>query len=307
MSFQLIDVDPSDRRAWLAARRTGIGSSDAAAILGVSNFASALGVYTSKLGLDIEESDEQGGEETEPQRWGKIMEPHIAEEFSRKTNRVVSRENLFVRSGRIPFMTSTLDAFQYSDDRPNRRGVLEIKTAGWGASNWEEGVPIGVRVQIQHQLATTGFQWGSAAVLMRGQKLLYCDVERDDKFIDEVLIPAEADFWMRVQERRPVDPDGSASAREAIKLLYPTHDTKSVVLSGDLIDLDMEREELRAKIKEMEHRVEFIDQRIKMEIADHEQGVLANGVVYTHKKQDRKEHIVKASTFRKLHRIDPSI
>lgn len=286
----------SDRAEWLEARRSGIGSSDAAAVLGASPFASPLSVYTDKLG----ETGEQ--EETEAMRWGTLLEPVVIAEFGKVTGRPVLRDGDLVRSNDHPFMLATCDASQTKERWSGVPGVLEIKTSGFG--NWEDGIPRHVWVQIQHQMAVTGKTWGSVAVLLGGNRLKWADVERDDKFIAETLIPELADFWQRVQDRRPPKPDGSESAREALKALYPDDDGSTVQLPGDLIDLDREREALRLQRKDMDARLELIDQEIKAAIGGASAGVLASGVTYTHKLQHRKETVLAATSFRVLRRTE---
>ena len=94
------------REGWLQLRRRGIGSSDSPAILGLSPFASPLSVYVDKLGL----SDER--EQTEQQKWGLILEPHIVEEFARETGRTAEHRNDLLRSKSHPFMQATCDAVE---------------------------------------------------------------------------------------------------------------------------------------------------------------------------------------------------
>ena len=55
----LTRTDQLDRPSWLAARRAGIGGSDAAAILGLDPFKSPLAVYMDKRG---ELPDAEAGE-----------------------------------------------------------------------------------------------------------------------------------------------------------------------------------------------------------------------------------------------------
>lgn len=46
------------REEWLAYRRKGIGGSDAAAVLGISPFRTGVDLYYDKLGLPVDDSDE---------------------------------------------------------------------------------------------------------------------------------------------------------------------------------------------------------------------------------------------------------
>jgi putative phage-type endonuclease len=77
---QAVEVVPAGapRDVWLAARQHGIGASEAAAVLGLSPWESAFSLHWRKRGV-------LGGvDETEPMRWGTILEAPIAAEFARR-------------------------------------------------------------------------------------------------------------------------------------------------------------------------------------------------------------------------------
>ena len=299
MSAYEVVGDSRDRLAWLEQRRSGIGASDVPSILGVSPFRSALSVYADKIGLS------EDTEETEAMRWGHILEPTIIAEFGKETERKVWRAGQLLRSTEAPFMLATLDGEQSAIERASV-GNVEAKATGWRVGDWSEGIPPHVVVQLQAQLMVSGRSWGSVVVLQNGCRLLWADVERDQPFIDEILIPTCAEFWRRVQQREPVAPDGSESSKQALKWLYPdAAPGKFVNLDGSLIDLDRERCELKERIGEMTKRVEVIDQTIKSAIGDAEIGYLADGTVYTHKLQHRKGFTVEPSSFRVLRRSAP--
>ncbi|MDP3766551.1 MAG: YqaJ viral recombinase family protein, partial [Dehalococcoidia bacterium] len=78
-----------DDAAWLAARRAGIGGTDAAAILGLSPFRTPLDVYLDKTGAAQDERTE-----TQPMRWGKALEPVIAEAVEERIGRHVRMPTL---------------------------------------------------------------------------------------------------------------------------------------------------------------------------------------------------------------------
>ncbi len=283
------------REPWLAARLSGIGSSDAPGILGVSPFASPLSVYADKLGLA------EDREQSEAMKWGSILEPLIVQEFAAETGRKAERAGELLRSRANPFQLATLDAVQFAEKHEGP-GDLEIKATGWRAGDWTEGVPEHVFVQVQHQLSVTGWGWASVAVLIGGCKLLWADVERDDRFIDDVLLPAEAEFWRRVEAREPVGADASEATARALKALYPKDSGAVIALPGSLIELDHERVELAAQVKALETRKAGIDNEIKLALGEASIGMLANGVTYTHKLQRRAAFSVKATEFRVLRR-----
>lgn len=288
-----------DRSGWLEARRTGVGSSDAPAVIGVSPFKSGIAVYTEKLGLAVDE------EETEVMKWGRIMEGPILEEFGKETGRTVVRAGKLLRSKRWPWLMSTLDGDQF-DPKRDTVGVAEAKGTAFRVGDWDEGIPPHIACQVQTQLAVTGRKWGSVVVLQHGCRLKWADVERDDRFIEEQLIPATQEFWRRVQEQIPVAPDGSPSAAAALKVLYPEpHKKMAIQLPAEVIDLDEELAGLKAQIKADKKRQDWIEQWIKHLIGDAEMGCLSNGVTYTHTKHSRDGYSVGPCEYRQLRRIAP--
>jgi len=295
-AFEIVCDSLTDRFAWLEARRTGIGSSDSPGVLGiasVSRWTSPIKVYTDKI-TDVEDFD------SEPMKWGRILEPHIIEEFGRDMCRDVTTYQKLTRSREWPWMLATCDAKQLAGEKPGT-GILEVKATGWRAGDWSEGIPEHVRVQAQHQLAVQGWEWGSVAVLIRGMQLLYADIERDEKLIAHI-VEATKELWDRIEHGEPPNPDGSESARAALQALYPEDTGETIALPGELIELDKEREGITDKLKRLKDRKEFIDQQIKAALGDATEGRLANGTTYTHRLQQRKGYAVKAAEFRVLRR-----
>lgn len=307
MSFVRI-CGTDDRRAWLAARRTGLGASEAPALFG-KGFRSLLETYQQKLSTEeIPEEEEQDSELT---RWGRLLEPIILNEFARETGRRVEHGGQLLRSREWPWMLATLDAEQaIGSGKPPREfeavgpGTMEGKNTRWLAGEWQEGeIPRRIWIQKQQQLAVTGRQWGSVAVLLFGSQFLWADVQRDDKFINEVLVPAGQEFWQRVEQRRPCAPDGTDSARKALQKLYPDAvPGKVLTLPGELLEFDEERQALKESLAKMEARLKHINQSFAMALGDAEYGILSNGAEYSYKKQSRKSYTVAAAEFRVLRR-----
>src|SRR5699024_6239617 len=75
------------RKEWLRARQTGIGGSDASAILGFNPWKSPFELYIDKTSNEIEEID------NEAIHWGNVLEDVVADEFTRRTGKRVRRRN----------------------------------------------------------------------------------------------------------------------------------------------------------------------------------------------------------------------
>lgn len=294
-SYEVI-CDDRDRTAWLRARREGLGGSDAAAIMGLNPYSSAMQVYTEKSGLYGDPVDRDPSEYA---RWGRILEPHMLSEFQSRTGRPVKREGRLLRSRSRPWQLSTLDARQ---TRPGVRspGLLEVKTTKF---DWDDAVPPDVFCQVQHQFAVTGWEWGSVACWNRTScEFETYEVEAEPDYIGE-LIETEAKFWKGLVDGVPPDPDESDSTTRALRALYPKPIEGQVVnLDADLLNTTDDLELVNSELSELKKRKSGLENIIKAAIGDNEAGLLPNGVLYTHKLVERASYVAKASSYRQLRR-----
>lgn len=191
----------ADRAAWLAERRTGIGGSDVAAILGLSKWATPLAVYLDKIG------EAPAVEDNGPMRWGRYLEPVIRQAYSNETGRSVRVMDM-IRHPTREYMLANIDGF--TDDGR----LLEIKTArtaeGWGEIGTDQ-IPTPYLFQVQHYLEVTGFEFCDVAVLIGGSDFRLYEVGVDPELC-RMIVEAEAEFWARVQRREPPEPVTMADA-----------------------------------------------------------------------------------------------
>lgn len=285
-----------NRDQWLEERRGGIGSSDAAAVLGVYPWKSPLQLYAEKLGI------EEDGGAGEAAYWGTKIEPLVLDRFAAETGRKVLKAGALLRSKIRPWQLCTLDGIQVTDDSRGP-GVVEVKCTGL-VERWDDGVPPYVTVQQQHQLAVTGYEWGSTAVLFNGREFFWKDFERDEEIIEQILRMEES-FWQRVQLLEPPDPQGSDDDRKIIAKLFPEDvDPEPALLDGSFIDLDERRCFLKDEVKRLTTEATEIENRLRLAIGEHTEALLPSGVKYTNKLQHRREVIQPASSFRVLRRSE---
>ena len=205
-------TDPDDP-AWHEARALGIGSSDAAAILGLDPWNSLYGLWLAKTGRTVRDG------ESEPMRWGKVLEGPIAEEYGVRAG---------VRIGPAPGVLAHVehDWLRASPDRMRLDSegrpwsFVEVKNvSGWKSGEWDAKAglaPPHYIVQTMHQLAVTGFDEAAIACLVGGQHLEYLTVERDEALI-EGLLEREAAFWQSVVDDVEPPWDGSRQSIEAVR------------------------------------------------------------------------------------------
>ena len=230
-ALKLVKTQDLDRDQWLQVRKGGIGSSDAAAAVGLNPYKSQLQLWMEKTGRDralpvVDPNDDQS-----PMYWGTLLEPIVAAHYTRRTGHRVRRINAVLQHSQYPWMLANIDreVVGASDVQ-----ILECKTAGiHGARLWRDGVPEYVQLQVMHQLAVTGKQAADVAVLLGGQELQVFRIERDDTLIAQ-LITLEQQFWGYVERDQEPPADGSASAELALRCLYPRDSGSTLDLSTDL-------------------------------------------------------------------------
>ncbi|WP_269964303.1 YqaJ viral recombinase family protein [Pseudomonas citronellolis] len=226
-------------------------------------------------------------DEESPTYWGNILEPIVANHYARRTGNRVRRINAVLQhpDPKLDWMLANIDreVIGASDVQ-----ILECKTAGInGARLWKEGVPVYVQLQVMHQLAVTGKQTADVAVLLGGQHLEIHRIERDDELIAR-LVDLERDFWGYVQRDTPPPADGSDSAEQALRCLYPEDQghtldfTQDPVLSAAFDELQA----VRASLEIQGKREAELKQQLQQAMGDASRALFANGAVSWRKAKD---------------------
>ena len=283
-----------DRPAWLRARRTGIGASEAAALVGEHSRLHLSHLVAEKRGLFGD--DEQACEMFE---WGLRHEPTILASYAspRYAGRPSRSSSTLLRSAEHPWALATLDAWTR---HPEHGDIpLELKVTDFARDAWEYGPPPDFWWQLQHQMLVTGAPCASIACLLGPLRLVWCDVARDEAAIRRLVI-AGRETWDLIQSDR--EPPGPYD-RETMAVLWPSSDGSEIELGESFLYLDRERLELVAARKAATDRLDAIDDEIRAAMRTATTARLLDGrTTYSLKTQQRKEHVVKASEFRVLRR-----
>lgn len=284
----------ANRSEWLRARTTGIGSSDAAAVLGESPWKSPFALWAEKRG------DLSDDEQNERMLWGQMLEAPVREEYQRRTGRQVEHYGSFaiVRSSKYPWLLASLDGVIVGD----RPGVYEGKTtdAMLGAE-WKHGPPLKYQIQAQHAMLAAGQSWASLACLIGGNKLVWFDIERNEPF-QAALLERLGEFWYRVTNNDPPPVDASPATTRALKLLHPKDSGETVILPDEAERLWTAREQLNDQITSLEKRAAAIDNQFRAWIGDATYGV-CNGHEWSLKTTERAGHTVAPCSFRTLRKV----
>lgn len=266
-----------DEATWLKLRHTGIGGSDAGAVLGYNKYKSAFTVAMEKTGRYVPK--DISGEEVVAV--GNIMEPiirrQIMPEYLKEQGieaQIIDPEAMY-RSLAYPYVIINPDGFILL---PNGKMVgLEIKTGSsytlpaWGGRGGDL-VPDSYYAQVQHYMGGTGLdEWWVFGMI--GNERIFRIVPRNEKFLDD-LLAAEGDLWEAIETNDPLNfplPGGTEADQEAIMALgLPQVDE-----TADLDDsrMDIQRYiDLGVEIKDREEERKRLRQKIQVSLGQYKYG-----------------------------------
>jgi len=185
--FMLEELKITSLKKWREHRRSGIGGSDIAALMGVSPFATAEDVRRSKVeGYDVPETDQM--------RVGKRIEPFIVREFhhAKPEFRIVNPKRLYKRDE--IFLATPDRLLCVGDTTP--RAILEIKNCEY----WSREKRTMAAYQVQWYLFVLGLKFGYVCAMEKGWKLHVQPVVRDEELIERMRDTAQA-FWDTLSEK----------------------------------------------------------------------------------------------------------
>ena len=295
-------------REFLEERKTGIGGSDAPIILGVAKWSSPLQLWADKVRA-LEEDIRREEKEPDPEelRWGTLVEPLVIGEFSKRTSRWVERGNLFVRNDNIDWLIGHADGFQFgwNPDDKEAKGLVESKNVSrWIWMEWIDDAPLPVKVQAQHYLAAFNLEHATAVALIGGNKLVWHDIERNQKFIDAMLEEEER-FWARVVSDNP--PPAQAKDCKFLNTLIAEEPgliiqmpTAALDAHNELARVKNEIDKIQTQLAPLEEKKDELEALIKQSIGEASAVTLPDGSMYTFKTTKRKGFTVEPTEFRTL-------
>lgn len=281
-------------KAQLEERRSGIGGSDAATVLGINPYTTSYELYLDKLG---EAPPEDENFLKESRYWGSRLEAPVADRYAEETGYKIQKANNMIRSKEHPFMLANIDRKVVGEDR---RIGFEAKTAaradGWGDSGSNE-IPPYIMCQVQHYLAVTGYDCWDLAVLIGNRDYRMYRINPIEEIIDQ-LIEAETEFWDRVTNKVAPEPDWqSASTTRFLKNFYPG-------TNGNVVQLPQVAQKYQDVMKDAQDQAKLFNgiidgckNRIAMLIGEAAIGILPDQTAFTRKEQVRKEYTVAENTF----------
>lgn len=271
MSAELLGTFEPNTDPWYALRADGIGSSDIAAIVGLSPFTSAYTLWHRKAGkvADQPESDFMD--------WGKRLEPVIADKFAENHPEMTVESTGTWCSSERRWQRANPDRLVWAKGYDEFDSYLEVKCASaykaddWGPTGTDR-VPPGYRAQVIWQGDVLGLSSAWCAVLIGGNdyREYHLTWEADEA---EFLREAGRVFWESVQNGEPPEIDDSDSTYSVVRELHPDIDAEaSVEIPAEMY---LPWEQAKAVIDEAEAQIQKAKSRINDHMGDARYGCIA--------------------------------
>lgn len=211
---------------WLAYRKTGIGASEAGAVLGVCPWKSPVDVWLEKMGRA---PAFDGNNAT---YWGSLLEDLVAREYAKKVGMKVRRFNYTLRRG---VLIGDIDRLVHEDGRlpavaervvTNR--AMDAKTAR-DRGLWSDGLPMYYEAQgLSYMAMLPSVElFDFACLFLAERELEIFPLARDESAISDVLERLE-DWWFKhVVKQTAPDP----MSEDDCKKLWGRHRPATVCFS----------------------------------------------------------------------------
>lgn len=249
------------REQFLLDRKTGIGGSDIAAIMGVSPWRTAFDVYKDKT------SDTIGEIDNDVLKRGRDLERTVLSAYADKTGKVLITNIPMMRDKEYPFLIGNIDA-RVKDENV----IIEAKTTRSFMSSWHAGIPKHYQLQVAHYASITDADRVDIAVLFGGLDFGYFVYERDVE-LEKKIKRAAIDFWHNhILARVPP----ATQNLQDIKFEYPVVDGKKIIKADEDMRITVEAlRDIEEKRKSLEKTEEDLKLRIQKYMGD--AGVLEAG------------------------------
>lgn len=229
------------RAPWLAARRDGVGGSEVAALVGISEYDTSWSIFNKKVRTDPDV--ELTGA---PIEWGHRLEDVVAQKVAEEIGMVSRFGGGLWANPEKPFLRVTPDRFATKPRSWKAEALIECKTAG-DDEHWESGTirpgghgtgsaPLHYQAQCQWQMGIIGLKKAYLGCLVLGRERSFFTVEIDfnPEWFAELAREAER-FWTEnvLTGEPPMHDLRHPKTEELLKTLQPKVVKPSVDLPED--------------------------------------------------------------------------
>ena len=284
-----VDSISAERRAWLEARRSQLGASEVATILGLNKFATPWEVWAEKTGRLSPDSG------TAATAAGVTLEPAVLS-FAEQQLGPLTRDY------RVPHrdlpLAATCDAIVQDTERPveaKTTGIVGPVSGSWGDALTDE-VPEQYLIQVQAQLMCTEADLGYLFALIPGRGFVEYHIEPNIKL--HSYLADKIGSWWDLHITQDVEPSiNQLPDIEVVKRLKRT-EGKAIEADLELHGLIIRRESLKEQRAEVDRWTKETETKILLALGDADRIQLSDGTELHYAEQTRRAYSVAAATFR---------
>lgn len=275
--MKLQELKPSS--SWQAERSNYIGGSDAAAILGASNFSSPLQIWMRKKGIlpPIESNPIMN--------FGHYFEPQLAAYFEQETGLKTRRVNQPFTHPEYDFLKANIDRQVLAGKSLSSTAVLELKTTTSHRMKSLNGeIPREWRVQVQMYLGITQYEKAVLLVYLRDTcEFLPIQVIEPDHELIEQMTEKLVEWW-QTHMIEGIQPEPSTG--EDALLLYPNSNPEKVLeITPDGYKLYQELNDVRDRKSDLIKMEEALMTKLKEKLGNAERLVCGGKTIVSWKSQ----------------------
>jgi len=278
---------------WLEARRTYIGASEVAAVMGLSPYSTPRDVWMEKTGRSVER------ETNLAMRAGTFMEPFILAEYEMVTGRKGHKPDVIYRSNSAPWLAVNLDWL--SDDGTI---VADAKRSEaphlWGEAGTDD-VPDGYFIQMQTQAFVTGVSMADLVALLPRNDLRIYPI-MPDAGVQQLIVEATGEFWEKYVKTDTPPPLNEAAATylPSVKALYNQVEPRRVVLPDPVSITISKFIDVKKQIKELEQEKAGLEALILDHIGNAEAAEVPGRYTLTRKLVEKKPYLCTPKPYTQL-------
>jgi len=272
-----------DRKDWLEKRRNGLGGSDAAAILGLDPFRSAMSVWISKCRPELLEPEDA--------QWlsiGTKIEPVIDSLYQEATQTITVKPEDIIRHPLYPEIAGTPD--RLSIDK-----VVELKNETQYMDRYgdfgTDAVPDHVLAQVAVYMSITGKNSADVAVLHAGSRFGVYTIRRDMQLEKEIIDRLRSWWADYVLTKREPPIDASEDWAQYIEKLHPQNRGEIIEATPEIEATAGDLRSIRETIKDRQSKEALLENIIKEFVGEND-GVEGDfGHITWRKSKDQKQDV----------------
>lgn len=258
-------IRPKDRAEWLEYRKSGIGSSEVATIVGLNPWETPYQLWRRKIGLDAPK------EENFAMKAGHYLEDAVSLFWQDATGREVIKRSTgdwLIRSNERPHIQVSPDRTYWLEGmkrNDSNKGILECKTTQKAIDG--DDLPKHWFCQVQYQLGGAELSQGSIAWLTQGREFGYKDLALVPDFYGWLVEEVDK-FWTdNILGRQ----EPSAVSVQDVLLKYNRHTAgKTIEVNDDIFTAYNDLKGVKKELSALEERKAELEERIKVCFGDAE-------------------------------------